>query len=48
MSGKMPSFTKCAEIECLKVIVLFRNEFDTKAAEKTQSGERLKRDRFCN
>ena len=42
MSGQMQRLTESAEIELMKVIVSFWNELDTRAAEKTQSKERLK------
>ena len=44
MSGQMQRLIESAEIELMKVIVSFRNELDTRAAEKTLSDERLKQD----
>ena len=42
MSGQMQRLIESAEIDLMKVIVSFRNELDTRAAEKTLSDERLK------
>ena len=43
-SGQMRRLIECAEIELMKVTVSFRNEFDTRAAEKIQSDCWLKQD----
>ena len=42
MSGQMQRLIESAEMEFMKVIVSFRAELDTKAAERAQSDERLK------
>ena len=44
LSGQMQRLIESTEIELMKVTVSFRNELDTRAAEKTQSDERLKQD----
>ena len=40
----MQRLFESVEIELMKVTVLFRNKLDTRAAEKTQSDQRLKQD----
>ena len=44
MSGQMQRLIESAEMELMKVIVSFRAELDTRAAEKAQSDELLKQD----
>ena len=44
MCGQMQRLIESREIELMKVTESFRNELDTRAAEKTQSDERLKQD----